>query len=296
MKSEDNILEGNIKACDLRKFQIVLLDILKEFIKICETNNLTYYAVSGTVLGAVRHQGFIPWDDDIDISMPRSDYERFLEISSMSLKSPYELRTYTNDENHIYAVSKLIDNRVKISAHTAKEKMNYYANIAIIPADGLPANKLIRRFHIYLFLIKKFLFNISVFDKLVIQDKKRPPLESFLVWFLNKFNISRFFNKKKRVMAAEKLLKKYAIEESKYCTTQIWGQYRFKTIFPIDWIGNGVLLPFEDIKIRVPIEYRKYLAQIYGEDYMDYPPVEKRVAAHASEVIFPVDETDKNYE
>ena len=74
-----------------RTLQLAELDILKEFKRICEEHNLRYFAIGGTCLGAVRHQGFIPWDDDIDVAMPYEDYVRFIEIAKPGLRKPYEL-------------------------------------------------------------------------------------------------------------------------------------------------------------------------------------------------------------
>lgn len=90
---------------DLQKCQ---LNILIEFIRLCEEHNLTYYLVGGTCLGAVRHKGFIPWDDDIDVGMPRKDYDKFIQLQK-EIKKPYFIQTYKSDKNYIYNFAKIRD-------------------------------------------------------------------------------------------------------------------------------------------------------------------------------------------
>jgi len=275
----------------IRELQLTELEILKEFIRLCEIYNLKYYAIGGTVLGAVRHRGFIPWDDDVDVSMPREDYEKFLKIASENLEYPYEIRTINNDENHICPFMKIIDRRVQIFVTTAKEKVSSYAYIDVFPADGLPASRVLRYFHVRLFLFRKALFYLSVFDKNINQNKKRKLHEKFIINFCNLINVSRFLNKKKRILAGDKLLKKYVFGKTKYCSPQLWGQYKFKAVFPVEWFGDGVFLTFENMQILAPANYEKYLEQLYGGDYMQLPPEEKRIT-HASQVVFNNKEDD----
>jgi len=217
--------------------------------------------------------------------MPREDYERFKKIASEHLCQPYEIRTIDNDENHICPFIKIVDTRIKIIVTTAKEEVHSFAYIDVFPADGLPNSKIIRYFHVRLFLFKKAFFNLSVFEKNVKQNKKRKLPERLILSFCNRFNISKFFNKKKRARAGDKLLKKYSFHKKKYCSPQLWGQYKFKAVFPSEWFGDGASLPFEDIHVTAPSEYKKYLSGLYGADYMELPPEEKRTT-HASEIIF----------
>lgn len=88
---------GHVVTEKMKRIWAVQLDLLREFKQICEENGLRYFLWSGTLLGAVRHQGFIPWDDDIDVAMPREDYDRFRSLGRQGLKKPYELQTNEND-------------------------------------------------------------------------------------------------------------------------------------------------------------------------------------------------------
>ena len=271
---------------DLRKLQMVELDILKEFINICQAHNLKYFVIAGTALGAVRHNGFIPWDDDIDVSMPRDDYEKFYEIVSNNKNSIYEIEAIHNHENHCAPCMKLVDKNVTMVIDRTKKEIRCSAFIDIFTCDGLPDNKVIRFFHVYLFLINKFFHVISIFDESIdLSKKNRSVFERLVIWLCINFNFQMLFNKKKRVIKGDRLLKKYKFGKTNYCTTELWGHYMTRTIFPTDWIGDGVLMPFENIQVRVPLNYKNYLAQLYGDNYMTLPPEENR-KTHASSFFF----------
>ena len=111
--------EENYEELNLRDAQIIMLNILKEIDKICKKHNLIYFLDGGTLLGAVRHKGFIPWDDDVDIGMPREDYRKFLKIAQKELPDYLFLQTFETDKYYdIYQVpSKVRDNRTLIFEH-----------------------------------------------------------------------------------------------------------------------------------------------------------------------------------
>lgn len=118
------------------------LDMVKEFLKICEKHNLKYFMAGGTFLGAVRHKGFIPWDDDVDLGMYRDDYEKFLDIAKRELPYPYEVHTYRNCKEHHYYFSHIIDVRYKVRRMGSLDKREEYVWIDIFPYDGLPKGRL----------------------------------------------------------------------------------------------------------------------------------------------------------
>lgn len=273
---------------NIRKLQLILLSILKEFIKICDENNLRYYAIAGTALGAVRHNGFIPWDDDIDVSMPREDYEKFYKIVSESGSSTYELETVYTHENHDIPAMKFVDKRVVMTLKRKKiVESNCNAYIDIFPLDGLPSGRIARFFTVRRFLINRKLFYVSNFDRTAdYSDKTKPIFNRAVMWIIYNLNLQKFFNKRKRALAGDKLLKKHSFSTAKYCSPELWGHYRAKAVFPVEWIGDGALMPFEDIMIMVPVNYEQYLSQLIGNDYMVLPPVEKRLT-HSEEIIFP---------
>jgi len=270
----------------MRKIQMVELDILKEFIQICKTHNLKYYAIGGTALGAVRHKGFIPWDDDIDVSMPRDDYEKFHEIVSNSNDMRYAVETIFNTEKHINPIIKLVDRNVVMTGSGIAEKITWYAYIDIFPLDGMPSNSFKRYLHVRRFLVKRKLFVMANFKNVQVNETiKKSFLNRCIKKVFSKFKLYNLLNTQKIVLSGDKLLKKYCYGQSEYCSPQLWGQYRFKAVMPSEWFAEGTMLPFEGIEINAPAQYEKYLAQLYGSDYMELPPVEKR-ATHSSQIVF----------
>ncbi|MCL2628770.1 MAG: LicD family protein [Oscillospiraceae bacterium] len=267
-----------------RKLQFVVLDIFKEFLRICNTYNLKYYAFYGTVLGAVRHKGFIPWDDDIDVVMPREDYDKFYNIAVNELTCPYIISTINNDDETIQPIIVIKNINVKTINNTTKEKIDSYACLDIHPLNGLPDSAIKRFFIVRKFLLKKMFFSISVFNKRVDQYKRRPWYGRLIIMFCNRFDISRFFNKKKVAISADNLLKSYCYGKTKKCS-ELWGVYRTKSVYLTQWIGDGITLPFEDVQIIVPSDYNSYLKHLYGNNYMELPP-EKERFTHATDVIF----------
>ena len=126
---------------DLRTFQLRLLDILTEVDKACQTHHIRYYLVAGTLLGAVRHKGFIPWDDDIDIAMPRPDYERFLRHAHEWLPAPLEVVAPEYTKHYPFAFAKVQDSHTTL---LERRKLQYIGGLCIdiFPLDGLPSGQL----------------------------------------------------------------------------------------------------------------------------------------------------------
>jgi lipopolysaccharide cholinephosphotransferase len=166
----------------------------------------------------------------------------------------------------------------------AREVTRRYAYLDIFPIDGLPNSKWLCVFHTRLFLMKRMLHHLSVFKERVDQrDIGRPWHEKSIIWFCNRVDVERFFDRKKRIAAGNKMLEKYSFYKQRWCCI-LWGMYKLKEIYPTDFFGDGVKLKFEDIEVTAPQNYDGYLKSIYG-DYMTLPPVEKR-NHHGIEIIW----------
>jgi lipopolysaccharide cholinephosphotransferase len=267
----------------IRKLQLVELGILKKFITICEENQLCYYLCGGTLLGAIRHKGFIPWDDDIDVAMPREDYDRFYKI--------YKDKYHETDDKFFIDIADsysvpyiLITNKsIQISFNVAVSAAYKYAWMDVFPIDGFPKNKLLGNIHIRNFLIRKILYIFSNFDDLPDQKHKWSFHKRMIAKIINKLKIHKLFNgKQKYFNFANKILLKYSMYKTDKCCL-FWGAYKYKDIFPTGWFGEGVPVKFEDITANAPCNYDSYLRQLYG-DYMVLPPEDKR-HGHNIEII-----------
>ncbi len=259
---------------DLRKLQMVELAMLKEVVRICEKYNLTYYLSAGTFLGAVRHKGFIPWDDDADVRMPRPDYEKLLEILPQELSSPYIIKHFLYDSSvHRYYL-RINDPRVKLKRTHSKTGEISNAWLDIFPLDGMPKNKLHNKLRQFRLLYRRMWMQISVFDEIVTLNKKRSRLENMIIAVVRHTPIQHFVKYDKMWKKLDKAMKACKAETAEYYVN-FMGMYKFKDMIPKSIYGNGAKYRFEDGEFNGPEDYDAFLKKLYG-DYMKLPPVETR--------------------
>ncbi|MCD7892797.1 MAG: LicD family protein [Erysipelotrichaceae bacterium] len=263
----------------LKKLQNVELDILNNVIDICDRNDLTYFLMDGSMLGCVRHGGFIPWDDDVDIGLPRPDYDKFVMIASIELPEYLILKNYQNDNDYDRLNTRVVNNNVKLyhNSYVSDEHMEP-AWIDIFPIDGIPNNKLIFELHKLWFLIVRLYYHFSCFDRTVnLTRKDRTKLQMFLIWVGKTFKIGRKGDTRKILMYLEKILKKYDYVNSKYIVNA-YSSYMFKETYDKKWFDNGTFLQFCNCQMRVPKDYDKVLTHLYGEYLI--PPSDDRKNKH----------------
>ncbi|MDQ0974606.1 lipopolysaccharide cholinephosphotransferase [Neobacillus niacini] len=250
------------------------LDIVKEVIAICEKHDFTYYMLGGTMLGAIRHKGFIPWDDDIDLGIPRKDYDKFLEVAPRELSSYLKLVNYHTDPNYPYYITRILDTKTKVVEERIGNENKYTnASIDIFPVDGTPNNKVLRKIYFFRVLYHRALMSLCYKDSI---DRKRPRgiAERALLWVMECIPVEKMTTPYKQKCKIDKLLKSQRIEDSKYIGN-IMGAYRTKEIVPAEFYGKGKFYQFEDIQLRGMDMYDEYLTYTYG-DYMQLPPEDKR--------------------
>ena len=252
------------------------LALLKEFIRVCNKHNLKYYILGGTLLGAVRHGGFIPWDDDIDVGMPRNDYEKLMNLYESEFETPYKLVSEKNSSDFTKAFMNLQDTTTKI--------IMKYSNIAheesiwmdIFPIDGMPKNYLKNKIHKLRYLSSRMLVQLSQFNKIVNQNKEnRHFIEKIIISTAKEINYEKLLNYRKMQKKYINVLSKYDMNE--YYSGNLTGAYKLKEVVPSEYFGEGVKILFEDIEVNAPTEYLNYLSAIYGSNYMDLPPEDKRI-------------------
>ena len=260
----------------LRELQLKELDILKQTIKIIEDHNLSYFALGGTLLGAIRHKGFIPWDDDVDICMTRPDYEKFLEIAQKELPENLELGYFKTNPTHQKYATRIIDKNTKVLRNDSFK--DYYINIwiDIIPLDGMPDNKLKNKLHKMHLLIRRLFLQYSIFDS-VKKNKKRKFHEKVLVNFGKVFTKIIHLDSHKQMYKMDKVLTKYPYDYGEY-VINFMAANTFEEIFKHSAFEKAAYFDFEDIKIAGPVDYVHVLETIFGPHYMELPKEEDRVA------------------
>lgn len=261
------------------RVQNIIWDIMNVIKPIIEDEGFHYFMLGGTLIGAIRHKGFIPWDDDIDIGMPRKDYEAFLKVISSRLPPHLKLHTYWDDSPHHYYFSRIVDTRYELKRIGSTVERNEDVWVDIFPLDGMPNNGFARRIHMIRLLYARARYHIATFDKVNLKRPNRPLSERAVIWFVMHTGIGTRSDARKWLDKIDRLLKKYSVEDTSWICN-FMGQYKFKEMFPKDWYGNGALYDFEDGQLMGPVEYDKLLTYQYG-DYMT-PPKDADKNAHAA--------------
>lgn len=254
----------------LRKLQLIELNILKEVDRICKKHHIKYYMAEGSLLGAIRHKGFIPWDDDLDIAMLRDDYEKFLKVASKEISKKYEVQHSTTIKNYWSPFIKIryLDNKEYAQSHIAHLTKNNGPLLDIFPIDNVPKKNSIKQF-IQAFKIRLYRGMLGL--KLY---RKPHSIKSYVVWIL-----SKFYSIEKLHLKLDKTFKKYNNPSNNYIVN-LASYYNYKKqTFPKEYYGNPKYVKFEDMLAPVPSCADKILTKIYG-DYMKIPPKEKRVTKH----------------
>lgn len=252
-----------------------ILEIAKDFHNYCQKNKLTYYIIGGTFLGAIRHKGFIPWDDDMDIAMPREDYEKFLKDFP---QDKYLILNYKTNKDYKYYISKLCSKEYMIKEKTGNQ-VNLFVDI--FPIDGMPKNKVAKKIHCLKILYHRMKLSFYYNDT-IDKNKKRKLYEKILIFIAEKIPFKKIINPSREKAKIDKLLMKNSFYNSFYSGT-IMGAYREREIVETRLFGKPELYTFEDTKFYGPEKSDEYLTHIYG-DYMKLPSKEKQICNHIDSI------------
>lgn len=272
-----------MRTIELNELRSIQLEILNAFDSFCTENGLIYFLTGGTLLGAIRHKGYIPWDDDIDVAMPRADYEKLVNISK-SLPFPYCIEKYSAEKEkkkpYIYTYLKAYDLRTTLVEFP--NMMNYSSGvyIDIFPLDNLP-NDLNERKKAYR-TVRKYVdlgcrCNVAYYIK---KNMKISSTRDFFkkVFYLMYDFVRALFPPNFFIIKADTLARNLSIQETRYVGCIVAGY------------GEREAMLVKDVFPPKPVEFEgkyfpgfnnpdAYLSQVYG-DYMSLPPEEKRMSNH----------------
>lgn len=262
-----------IKVDDIKEVQKIELEILKFVDRICKENNLQYYLDYGTLIGAIRHKGFIPWDDDIDISMPRRDYNKLIELLT-SQDSKYRIITHRNQNDYIYAFAKVIDTETVLVEYGVPPIQGLGVYIDIFPVDGVSEDIIATQRQL------KEIRKISLKWYFSMQDKcpAANVIKRVLKWPYWKY--CKNTGTQKLIERIDEVAQMNKFEDSKIVGCFV-GAELDKTFFEKTGLKT-IDGEFEGYHFSIPQEYDAYLRQLFG-DYMQLPPEKERVS-HGFEV------------
>ena len=260
----------------LKKLQKVQTEILKDFDSICRKYNLDYFMLGGSGIGAIRHHGFIPWDDDIDVAMPRNHYDIFISVLDKEMGNKYKILTPLVDKRYACNVTHMQKKGTKFVPELSKKlKCDLCIDIDIFPMDNIPDDEKLRR---------KQLRNTWVLSKLLylrgsgtpniplngIKKKFASIVCMIIHFFLVVFRVSPCWIYQK----LQNEQKKYNAIPTKYiCPLEVTmaktAYISKEEMYPL------IRVPFEDMEVLMPHAYDIYLTRLFG-DYMKIPPKDKR--------------------
>lgn len=255
----------------MNDLQKVELELFRCFVDVCEKLNLNYFLVCGSAIGAARHGGFIPWDDDMDVGMYREDYNKFMELAPALLPEGIFLQNYKTDPLFPMVYAKLRNsNTTYVENYISEIDMNHGIFIDIFPLDGIPDDPAIRK---------------------KIAEKKRAYLRRARVGYQMErsfrgnvyVGLLRFFGCHKRTAKTlakyEAMISQYPVKDSKLvCNHGTW--YGERDYIAAEYYGKGSEATYEGMKVRVPEKCDEYLTALYG-DWRTPPPPEKQNGSHA---------------
>ncbi len=268
-----------------RMIQKELLPLLHEVKRVCEKNDIPYFLCAGSALGAVRHQGFIPWDDDIDIGMLRKDYIRFLDIARKDLSDGYLLLDANDTPDYYVGHAKVFrNNTALVNRETAHLRIHHGFYLDIFPFDTIPEDKELQdKMYREVGDIKTLFSRIKKWNNFTGKNPIKKYFANQQYYAHKRYSAKKVFGK------MNSILTQYLNTDSNL-VADLFAPYNKKLFYRVEDIYPVKMMQFEDDLYPVPGNADVYLSVMYG-DYMTLPPEDKRYVKH-NIICF---DTNKNY-
>ncbi len=272
-------MDKNI-AIDKKDIEQIEIDILKKIDKICKENNLSYSITAGTAIGAIRHKGFIPWDDDIDIIMLRKDYNKLKEILTANEYADIKYISCETQDDYYNLFAKVVDLRTEAKEIGIRPIKDYGIFIDIFPIDNLPNDEKERKRYINKLNLLRKIHLIKLYEKQISKSKKNLIIKNIIAFLLKPINL------RKLVIKFNKLMQKYKDDENSNYVGSLCTELTLKKkkMYEKNFFDEKIDINFENTKFKLAANYDKYLKDVYG-DYMQLPLKEQRVSGHNWEFL-----------
>ena len=255
----------------------ILTEILCHIDAFCKEYEIKYFLCGGTALGAVRHHGFIPWDDDIDIMMPREDYERFISLYREKDDSYYQLHTYENDQKYLFPYAKVDDSRT-IVLERINRPSSIGVNLDVFPIDNLPEEEQKRNV-----LYQKASYLIKIYNIKQVKINRNRFFVKNIILLIGHLILAPI-SMDLIVKTLSNLPKRYKDQDSSLCGLVVWG-YGKREINLKSSYKSQIFCEFEGFLFPIPVGYDDYLKSLYG-DYMKLPPKERQISHHSFDAFW----------
>ena len=258
----------------------IMIDLLDAFAKFCESHQLRYYLTYGTLLGAIRHHGFIPWDDDVDVMMPRPDYEKFINLTKNGLAPKMRVAAFAMTPGYIYPFAKVIREDTVLIEEKTNFKTGIY--IDIFPVDGLPQSQEARNKHYHKMAILRRVHSLAF----RLEHRWVNPFLKIILKIL--IQLTHLYGDQRVLKHIDNLAKSLDFDQSETVGIIVWGYGGSEACLKTEMLPQ-IELPFETLILKAPANTQAWLKQVYG-DYMTPPPENERASPHIN-TIYWVDQT-----
>lgn len=275
---------SDTETYELQRKSLEMLLFFKDF---CEKHSLKFFFCGGCLIGAVREGGFIPWDDDVDVFMPREDYEKLIEIfNNESGSERYYLQVSTKEKLTKNLFATICDsNTTFIKSYQADLDINHGIVLDILPIDGCPSSKVKRIFQ----MVNALFYSLYLIGEAPLNNGKLIEIAGKILLGIVPSKALRW----KIAMGCHRRMTKYKLSDCVYATELCSGPYYMKKRYFAKDFSDTVYLDFEGYKMPAMVGYDNYLKEAFGE-YMELPPEDERVCHHELEFVDP-DNSYKNY-
>ena len=281
---EEEIRCDYIVSSKMKKVWAIELDLLARFSEICIKHKLTFWVGFGTLLGTIRHKGFIPWDDDMDVWMPREDYNKLISLK-LNLEEPYFFQTTLNDDDYYSSFARLRNSNTTGILVSKNNKCNNGIYIDIYPLDAADKNEFVQ------WVVSKYIKVYNVFAHAYAFNINPSPIAKIIHWWLKRPYIK--YDLRKTYKKVDRLAQRNCWKDANKVGLIVFNPYKHKkNFYRKKSFLDTEMMDFEGLKVPVPSGYEDILTILYG-DYMKFPPIEKRGTWH--QFVFEPDIPYKEY-